>query len=211
MKIQFHILIEVIKKNWIWYFIFFLLVSLNLIFYTVRPNTILLSENDFFALINYPKNVNYSLINLLFHIYQIGIAVYSVYIFYRYELEFAIENIILRIDAKKWIFQKIVLILATTIIINALYIATIYLIYFREIHFHLNYIIFPIIYNSLIGIILITFTNIFKDKDIMIFISTFLICILMLNFFNFFIAIILTLTLSILNILLFNFKKSYIK
>ena len=205
MKVQMKILLEILKKSWLWIIIFVVLAILSLIFYMVRPPEILITENDFLAMVSYPKNINSSFICFLLSLYQIGTTIYLIYIYYTYEFTYSFENIILRINEKKWIFEKIITCILFLILVRSIYMFLIYLCFFKTIDLSLNFITYPVVYHVLISIILITIINCLKRKNILDLIIVFAIGYLLFNIFNILVASFLTVFLISINIISYFF------
>jgi hypothetical protein len=206
MKAQIKILLETFKKSWLWITIFVILAMLSLLFYAIRPTEVLITENDFLAMISYPKNIHSGFICFLLSLYQIGITIYLIYIYYTYEFSHSFENIILRVNEKKWIFEKVVTCTVFLILIRLIYMYLIYLYFFKTITLNLNFIMYPVIYHVLISIILITIINFLKRKSILDLIIVFIVSYLLFNIFNILVALIIIAFLFIINFIFFHFK-----
>lgn len=210
MKIQIYILLQNLKKSWLWIIILMFLMILSLIFYSVRPVGLEVSSNDFIALLGIPLQKQYSFFALLISIYQMGFTVYFVFIYYSYELDFSFENIILRVNEKKWIFEKIFVCIVFTIIMRLTYTGLTYIYFHNKILFEASFIILPVIYHILISMILITIINFIKlDNSLKFFITIILSFLVFIKFITC-IATMLIIILICLNIIHFYFKKYYI-
>lgn len=207
MKIQLKILIETLRKNFLWIIIFVLLVILSLIFYFVRPNTIELTPNDFLSMICYPKTANYSLMCFLLTMYQVGLIIYIIYNYYTHEFEHSFENIILRTKEKKWIRQKCIIISLFIVFSRLLYVSLLYLYFYNKFSFQPDYLLYPILYQLFISIVVITTINILKREMILEFLIVFIVTYVTMFIFNPVIIFILYILLIIINCIYFQFKK----
>ncbi len=205
MKEQWKILKSTLFKNWIWIALFFFIISIQILFLILRPPEMVTTENDFLALIGYPNINNYSMVERLIAIYQTGLLFYLLYQFYKNELLYAKENIVLRYPPKKWIRDKLCTSLLFIIIGKTIQIFLTYLYFIDKIPFHWNYMINPIILIMAIPILIITSLNIPQK----IYANIFLIFIflMMLNTFQPIIILPIAIILMIYNWKTFTFKK----
>lgn len=209
MNIQIKILLYNLKKSWLWIVIFILLVILSIIFYEVRPISLELQRNDFINLISYPERNDLNFISLLITIYQIGFIIYYMYIYYCYEIEHSFENIIIRINEKKWIFQKIVSSIIFIIFVRIIYTVVVYMYFQKVLSFELGFIFIPILYYILISMILLTIINFISIDNGIKFLLSFIISCLFFIKFNVYIVLLLIIILINFNLKFFNFKKYY--
>lgn len=209
MNIQVKILLRNLKKSWLWIVIFALLTILSLIFYMVRPIDIELSRNDLISLISYPTNNELNFIALLITIYQIGFVIYYIYTYYSYEFEHSFENIIIRVDEKKWIFQKIFSSIIFIVFLRLIYTGLLYIYFYKAIPFELGFIFVPIVYQVLISLILITIINFIKIDSGINFLSSIIISFLFFINFNFWISLLLIIVLICINGTIFSFKRYF--
>ncbi len=209
MNVQLKILLYNLKKSYLWIIILFLLMILSLIFYSVRPLELKLSSSDFIELISYPRSKNISFVSLLVSIYQIGLTIYYIYIYYSYELENSFDNIVIRSNEKKWIFQKIVGSIIFIILFRLIYTGLLYIYFYEKIPFELNFLVMPIIYHILISLIIITILNYTKfDNGIKLLISVIISFFFFLKF-NVLISLFLIIIIIIFNCIFFRFKRYY--
>lgn len=207
MKIQFNILKEKIKNNILWILIIVFLVLLNLILLSVKPIQIKSTKLDFLTLIGFPGITEYNGISLLILLYQLGWTLYINYIFYIHEFEHSLENILLRINQKKWIISKIIIIVPAIILCKIVFILLIYLYFCEDLSFSITYIIYPIFYTIFLTLELISIINFLKTNNIIKVIVGIVIAYILFINFNIWFIIAIILVLIYINIKYFNIKK----
>ncbi len=205
MSLQIKILLNKIKENWIWFFILSLLTILCLILYSVRGSR--LTQFDLLSLICYPRLTNNTYMSMLISLYQIALNIYIIYIFVNYDFEYSFDNIVLRINNKKWILYKIVCSILFVLFFKLIQIILIYLFFYNKIDFKIIYLFYPLIYFiliTLLTILVLSFAG--KKKNIYFIILIIVEYTLYINF-NFLISIIISIFLIIFTIYYFNLKK----
>ncbi len=205
MKIQLKILLKILKNNWKWIAILLFIVILKLTMIMLQPTDAEITYYDFLNLICYPNLKD--TVNILLSLYQIGLYLYLILVFYTYEIEYSFENIILRSNEKKWINFKIITSIVFVIITKTIYILLIYLLF--KIYFPLKiyYLIYPNVFHIISVLSLITFVNIFKNNNKFILILSLIISYLVYKYFYLNISLILIVFIIVMNIWLFRFKR----
>ena len=204
MKFELEVLKEVIKRNYLWFIIFFLInTSVILLMLFTKDISYL------YATVCYPKNIDNSLSILVF-MYQVVFTIYLSYEFYIYELKEAKENITLRINEKKYIILKIIFLVSFTIIFRIIYNSLVMLVLTNIIKFDTMLVIIPIIYH----VILILFTyfviNFINQTKFVQILLVLLFSYIMYNYLNINILLFLLIILLVVNIVFFDFKKYYL-
>lgn len=207
MILQFEILCGKLKNNWFWFVILIFISLLNLILYHVRPSQIQITNEDLFSLTCYPSSIEYGFVSLLLTMYQFGLLIYIIYIFYIHEFEHSFENIILRVNQKKWIISKIIVTFVFTFFLRLIYFGLIYLYFYDKISFQLNYLIYPIIYSMFISIMVLFCLNFSDKKRYYIYIISFIVSFILFKRFKLILALLIISTLILAIFLNFNFKK----
>ena len=128
-----------------------------------------------------------------------------IYRYYTYEVNNSFENVVLRSSDKNWFCYKLIGLLFGVIFVRLVFWALAYLFYHGLITIRLSYFIYPIIHHFLVGIIIITICNLFKNQ-IMRFILIIIFSILTSIYFHLWYIIIL-IGLIILNYRDFNFQR----
>ena len=150
MILQLKILFKIIKENYKWIVLFICLVILDYIFLVVRPYQIKLSQNDFYSIIGFP-NLNNSFISILLYIYQFCFLLYISYVFFKDDFEHSFENVILRIDSKKWITNKIIILCLFIVMCKLFQVLIIYACFFNKIEWSFKYLIYSILISLLVS------------------------------------------------------------
>lgn len=207
MSIQIKVLLYNIKKSLFWKIIFLVLLIVNIIFYEVRPIGIETTNIDFIGLITYPTNIKLQFIPLLINLYQVIFALYFTYIYYTYEFEHSFENIIIRVNEKRWFLQKIMTLLLWLIISKIFYIGLLYIYFSDSVLFKIEYLFVPVLYYIFISLLLITLINFFKLNLEIKFAVLLIVCYLMFVNFNIYFTILYILALLLINFVCFHFKR----
>ncbi len=207
MILQLNIFLNILKKSYRWILIFALIIFLDIIFITVRPDQIQISLEDFFPLIGYPT-LSSNFISMLIYVYQYVFLLYIIYSFIQYDFDYSFENIILRIDSKKWIFYKSFISYMFVILMKIIQISVIY-VYFRNyIDFQVDFFISSIVIGLLIVSFLLFNVNFSKKIFILLFVIELIIFALTFKYFNIIFLMIIIFTISIFNIINFKFKNA---
>ena len=109
MKIQSKILLERFKKNILYIAIYLISLIFGVILFYLRNKQIEFNIDEFLVLLNYPKFSNLSYLYELIKIYEIGLLVYLVYDYYTYDLNYSLDNIMIRESVNKWYLNKIII------------------------------------------------------------------------------------------------------
>ena len=109
MKIQSKILLERFKKNILYIAIYLISLIFGVILFYLRNKQIEFNIDEFLVLINFPKFSNLSYLYELIKIYEIGLLVYLVYDYYTYDLNYSLDNIMIRESVNKWYLNKIII------------------------------------------------------------------------------------------------------
>ena len=207
MKLQYLIMKDIFKKNYIWVVLFLLLITLSIVLHIVNPSPFGLKIEDYYILIGHPTSEKISSIQSLMLLYNVGLLIYISYIFYTYELSHSFENIIIRISSKKWILNKMISFCILVSLVGAIRILGIFLFFKNIISLKSEFFIITFLYNMMIYLITISLINKFKITKKINFLIIFFSSLLVYNFFNTKIILIINIILIIFNILTFNFKK----
>ena len=199
MKIQSKILLERFKKNILYISIYFISLIFGVILFYLRNKQIEFNIDEFLVLINFPKFSNLSYLYELIKIYEIGLLVYLVYDYYTYDLNYSLDNIMIRESVNKWYLNKIIIFAIFIIIFKIFEVSMLYLIHSSEVLFVIDFYIYSIIFDIFILIII---TSLYNYKRIILN-YIFLSIILIYTYLRF--NIIITLILSIFIILIFQF------
>lgn len=162
MILQGSILLKIIKKNCKWLILFICLILLYFILLFVRSSEIKITENDFFPVIGYPM-LNNSFVSILLYVYQFVFLIYISYIFFKSDFEHSLENIILRIDSKTWIMQKIIILIIFAITFKAFQFLIGYFYFWNKISCNLTYFLPSLIF-SLLVVSFVSFNLNFSKK-----------------------------------------------
>lgn len=205
MKIQLNILFACIKKCLKW---FILLISFVLIFLFVVEYNMEVGTDEFLILIGSYKYNSYDLFRILFFIFNFTITVYFSYIFYNYELENSLDNIVLRSDYRKWIREKFIVLILFVLVFRLLYSMFLFLLIGCNIIDNI-YITLSLIFSHIFVAISIVFLINHKRNNKMLFITIFIICILevLLSKYLIMFNILLCIMIIVYELLTFNFKK----
>lgn len=207
MKIQSKILLERFKKNILYISIYFISLIFGVILFYLRNKQIEFNIDEFLVLINFPKFSNLSYLYELIKIYEIGLLVYLVYDYYTYDLNYSLDNIMIRESVNKWYLNKIIIFAIFIIIFKIFEVSMLYLIHSSEVLFDIDFYIYSIIFDIFILIII---TSLYNYKRIIlnyIFLSIILIYTYLR--FNIIITLILSIFIVIFNYKTLNFTKNF--
>ncbi len=208
MRLQLKIFLKILKQNLLWILFGVILIGLGIIFIKVKPKEIKFNIENFLILIGYPNIKKISFVSSLLIIFQIIFINYLIYLYYSFEFDNSFENIILRINHKKWLINKLALIILFIFIIKLLEIFVIHL-FFPTIHLKIDFIFIPILYCLSTNIIFITILNFLGYKNILSLIFILLVNYIVFNFFNIYIIAFAFIFLILINLKYFNFKIIY--
>ncbi len=202
MKYQLYILLQVIKKSWLWLSFIICLFIFNIISneITIYP---LVAETNIYPMMSYPSKSF-----LLLTFCQIIFSVYFLYYYYTYEMQNSYENTILRINCKKWISIKLFYCALLSVMVRTILTLITYFIYQDILIFSLSFLIYPVIYYILLSLIVITLSNLVKI-NILNLIFIFVFCFLTFAFFNIWVFVLIVLILLIFNYMYFKFKRLF--
>ena len=155
MSLQFMILKNKLKKCWFWIGLFFVITFLCLIFYYFRPMGLNVTKNDFLILFAYPKYYTSSFLAFLVTIYQVVLHIYIIYTFFSYVFYNSYENIILRVNEKKWLLSKINIIFIYTLFFKSFQFLILYIFFKNKFIFNINDFLFTYLYFLLISLFVI--------------------------------------------------------
>lgn len=175
MKIQYQILKKALKKNLIWLLLLLILVGIyNFINQVKQINPAL----EFLQIINNSPIKEMNTIEITICLYQIILVIYMTYIIYTYEMNNSFQNILLRINEKKWILSKYLILILFIIFYKIIYIYVAFLEFSNLLSLDIVYFIKSIIFDIVICLTTITCINFIKNKYLFLFLLTFLVSIL---------------------------------
>ena len=132
MKIQSKILLERFKKNILYIAIYLISLIFGVILFYLRNKQIEFNIDEFLVLINLPKFSNLSYLYELIKIYEIGLLVYLVYDYYTYDLNYSLDNIMIRESVNKWYLNKIIIFSIFITLFKIFEVSILYLILFES-------------------------------------------------------------------------------
>ena len=150
MKIQSKILLERFKKNILYIAIYLISLIFGVILFYLRNKQIEFNIDEFLVLINFPKFSNLSYLYELIKIYEIGLLVYLVYDYYTYDLNYSLDNIMIRESVNKWYLNKIIIFSIFITLFKIFEVSILYLIHSSEVSFDINFYIYSIIFDIFI-------------------------------------------------------------
>ena len=153
MKIQSKILLERFKKNILYIAIYLISLIFGVILFYLRNKQIEFNIDEFLVLINFPKFSNLSYLYELIKIYEIGLLVYLVYDYYTYDLNYSLDNIMIRESVNKWYLNKIIIFSIFITLFKIFEVSILYLIHSSEVSFDINFYIYSIIFDIFILLI----------------------------------------------------------
>lgn len=209
MRLQLEILSSTLKKEWVWMLILVILTMIELILCMFNVNGGINFKTEFLSLIGTPGLTNYNFTTLLIAVYQIGLIIYYVYVYYTYELKSSFENVILRANEKRWIRNKVFVSFIFTIVFKAVYEFFVYLFFSNEVSLKLYYFVYPVLFQMLLSLVIITLNNFFKRRNFIAYVLVTILGLLFFKWFNFVICITFIIVLLIMNICFFHFKTYY--
>ena len=209
MRVQNKIALNCVKKSLRWFVILLVIVVIYIITIKfLRSPTI----TDFYSILGIVDLSNTSFFGILMMIYQYAVTLYFSYIFYNYEINEEVDNVIIRMDQQKWIITKNIICYVYIAAFRIIY--TIYSSFFYSVNIHdLIIIAFSVSSNYFLLISLTFFlSNHLKQRKkeiyILLTLLIFLLHIVINSFiFNYFMLIII----SMYEFKSFNFKKLYYK
>ncbi len=208
MKTQIIIFKNNLKKNYKWFIILILLITLTIILLKIKPQTTEINDKDFLSLLTFPGlGFKIDFFSFLLTLYQIGLTIYITYYFYTYELNNSLEYFTLRINEKKWFIQKSTILIIFLTLYKLISILIIYLFFKDLFNLQLNYILFPIIYQLLIIITTLFILTLDLKKRIIFTTLTPIILISLYIEFNLILAIIYLIIFYITSYTFFTFKR----
>ena len=209
MKIQSKILLERFKKNILYIAIYLISLIFGVILFYLRNKQIEFNIDEFLVLINFPKFSNLSYLYELIKIYEIGLLVYLVYDYYTYDLNYSLDNIMIRESVNKWYLNKIITFSIFITLFKIFEVSILYLIHSSEVSFDINFYIYSIIFDIFILLIITALYNYRRCILNYIFLSIILIYIYLR--FDAIIVLILSAFMFIFNYKTINFTKNFTK
>ena len=208
MKVQLEILLLCLRKTFKWYLMMIFMAVIYIISIKIVRNV---QANDLMVLFGSVNLKSLSFLGTLVMIYQYSFTIYFSYLFYNYEADNYIYNILIRSKAKKWFKSKIIVQFFGIIAFQLIY----YVLVISFTSFDvLKYIsmIFIAIFSHLFISIIVSFLSNHLRKKIYVLIWTVVLLffeILLINY-TFFPAFILFFVLIIYDTYNFSLKKNYV-
>mgnify|MGYP004563370641 CR=1 FL=1 len=209
MKIQSKILLERFKKNILYIAIYLISLIFGVILFYLRNKQIEFNIDEFLVLINFQKFSNLSYLYELIKIYEIGLLVYLVYDYYTYDVNYSLDNIMIRESVNKWYLNKIIIFSIFITLFKIFEVSILYLIHSSEVSFDINFYIYSIIFDIFVLLIITTLYNYRRSILNYIFLSIILIYIYLR--FNAIIVLISSIFMFIFNYKTINFTKNFTK
>ncbi len=206
MILQANILLKIIKKNYKWFIIFLFIIFLYFIFLTVRPFVIATSVKDLFPVIGYPSFDN-DYIAMILYLYQYVFLMYITYTFFMIDFEHSFDNLILRIDSKTWLLQKMFVITLFIVVFKIIQFIFAYIYFYNTIAFSFEYLFSVIMLSLLIANIVILNLNFSKKNKIIALVVEMIMFFFIFKYFQIIILIPLIIIICLYNFIFFNFKK----
>ena len=204
MKLQFNILLKVLKKNYylmIMYFsILFLIITID--YFESTNNSI----NHFYSFIGFLDLDNIRL--TAFTIFQFVFSIYLSYILFTYDLKTSFEYIILRSNSKDWIKDKTILIILFVVLSRIAIFIVAFIFFHFDITVSFEHFLYPILQHLYLCLSLLLLLNINNYSKLLILI--FIGIIYYIFGINYIILLIFMLCEYVFLLLNFSFKKYYI-
>lgn len=163
--IQFNVLKENLKKNYIYILIFFLYLMVKIILFKIDYNNSYDVIIPIFGVLG--KQID------LLILYKIILVLFLVYSFYTYEFNSIYDFILPRINLSKFYLSKILFMLVIIFVINIIHLVICFLCFSNIVAFDMSIIMDSTMYFIIIGLIEVLFINLFKSK-FLIFILSFI-------------------------------------
>lgn len=199
MNIQINVIVENIKKNCVWFILF-----IGLVFFKALSILLEISKvdivDDVSLLLSMPRYMN------ILNLYQIIFVIYFTYKFYTFEFKHSFENIVLRINDSRWLFNKILMLIIFNLILRLLSIFIAYMFFSNRVIFNLNHLLLPFLYYSYVIIQTVLIINILKKQELFVFITSLLCAYLTFIYLDYPIVIILLFAFILINFKIFKFK-----
>lgn len=207
MKLQKNIFKCVFKKNILWFCLLYIIIGLCVIFYSVRPNFINESIEDYLILISYPFYGKKSSLQFLITLYYLAFNIVFFYDYLTYEIMNSCENIILRVSSKKWIISKIFFYFFSVFLFCLVNTLVLYLFFYNNFNFNIEYIFIPFLYFISSSLIVCFIYWLLKNNRVLNFIFSLFFIFLLYNLYNFYIVFVLFILFLFINILFFDINK----
>ena len=210
MKIQKNISFLCIKKclNW-----FLIMIGISFAYIVIIRLIKSIEYGEISSLLGIPGVKNINFYNSLTIIYQYSFTIYYSYLFYNYEKQESMDNIILRMNPQNWIKSKIIVQLIAIFILRFIYTLIIILILQINLKKYLFIIVSSFAIHIFLSIFVIFLSNYYR-KSIKFIILITSICLIESMIYNHIISIIVNVLFGILIILYeyftFNFKVKFI-
>ena len=202
MKLQFNILVKIIKKIYYWFLAYYILIigtAFARQLAVQRFNII----GEFEELIFMPKNI--SIINL----FHIVFVVYLTYLFYTYEIKHSFCNVIMRIKDKQMIIGKIIFLNIIFFVLVTVRVIISYLFYKNDVTWNIIYLVSPYVYTLVMCYIVMCFVNAFKSQDVVSLALSLIFSYFIFMRTNLTITIIILIFLLLWNYCMFSFKRFF--
>ena len=210
MKIQKNISFLCIKKclNW-----FLIMIGISFAYIVIIRLIKSIEYSEISSLLGIPGVKNINFYNSLTIIYQYSFTIYYSYLFYNYEKQESMDNIILRMNPQNWIKSKIIVQLIAIFILRFIYTLIIILILQINLKKYLFIIVSSFTIHIFLSIFVIFLSNYYRKSIKFIILITSL-CLIESMIYNHIISIIVNVLFGILIILYeyftFNFKVKFI-
>lgn len=208
MKIQLEILLLCLKKTFKWYLMMLFMVVIYVISIQIVRN---IETNDLMILFGIVDLKSLNFLGTLVMIYQYSFTIYFSYLFYNYEADNYIYNILMRSKAKRWFKSKVIVQFLSIIIFQIIY----YVLILSFASFNISKYIFMIliaIFSHLFISIIVSFLSNHLRKKINVLFWTIVLLffeILLINY-TFFPIFILFFILILYDNYNFSLKKNYV-
>lgn len=199
MNIQINVIVENVKKNCIWFILFIVLVFLKALSVLLEIDKIDVYD-AVSLLLSMPTYMN------ILNLYQIIFVIYFTYKFYTFEFKHSFENVVLRINDRIWLFNKVLMLIIFNFVLRLLCIFIAYMFFSNRVIFSLNYLILPFLYYSYITIQTVLIINVFKKREILAFATSLFLAYLTFVYLECFIVVILLFFVFLINFKIFKFK-----
>lgn len=208
MKIQLEILLLCLKKTFKWYLMMLFMVVIYVISIQIVRN---IETNDLMILFGIVDLKSLNFLGTLVMIYQYSFTIYFSYLFYNYEADNYIYNILMRSKAKRWFKSKVIVQFLSIIIFQIIY----YVLILSFASFNISKYIFMIliaIFSHLFISIIVSFLSNHLRKKINVLFWTIVLLFfeIMLINYTFFPIFILFFILILYDNYNFSLKKNYV-
>lgn len=207
MKIQMSVIKYNLKKTYKWFIILFILLFICIITYSIKSNKTVVDIFDYNSIILYSHKTLNNLFYILMLIYQIFLTILISYMVYTYEINYCLENILLRVKAKNFLSCKIISLVIFIALYRFCFGCIVYIFFHNIISYPILSILNNICLHIIISLIVITCINFIKRKCITMMVFIMIILLPLLYISNYIIAIIVIISLLLINYYFFSLKK----